>query len=126
VYKLGGGMMDGKRKFLRFDTALNIELKPPAGTEDKYLLGALRNFSREGLSFISQKFDAQPRQDLELRFKLPAKDVVVSCRGEIAWKKDIEDNALVGMKLKEIDAAAKGEILEHAYKKWVEKMSTHN
>ncbi|OPX29891.1 MAG: hypothetical protein B1H08_02870 [Candidatus Omnitrophica bacterium 4484_171] len=118
--------MDGKRKFLRFDTALNIEFKQTAGTEDKYLLGALRNFSREGLSFVSQKFDAQPRQNLELRFKLPAKDVVVSCRGEIAWKKNTEDNALVGMKLKEIDAAAKGEILEYAYKKWVERISCKN
>ena len=118
--------MDGKRKFLRFNTALNIEFKSSDDTEGKYRMGLLKSFSREGLSFVSQRFDAKPKQHLELRLKLPGKDVIVSCHGEIAWKKDTEDKAAVGMKLKEMDAAAKEEILEYAYKKWVERVSAKN
>ena len=118
--------MDGKREFLRFDVPISVEFKLQGSTEDKYLLGELKDFSRKGLSFVSQRFDAKSSQDLELKLKLPGKDVIVSCRGEIAWKKDVENNVVVGMRIKDMDAAEKGEVLEYVYNKWVERISAGN
>ncbi len=117
--------MEEKRRFLRFDVLLNIEFKTPEG-RDYYTAGLMRNFSRQGLSFITQQTNLSPNQDLELKFKLPNKDVLVACRGEIVWEEDKGKNSLVGIRLKEMDPYAKSEILEYAYNKWLTKMRDNN
>ncbi len=116
--------MDEKRKFLRFDTAFNIEFKPSDNAEGKYRPGLLKSFSREGLSFLSQDFNIASQKDLELRIKLPVKDIIISCSGEVMWKKTVENQIMVGMRLNDIAAAEKGEILEYVYEKWVDKANT--
>ncbi len=117
--------MEEKRRFLRFDAPINLEFKVYS-EEGDYSRGTMVNFSRQGLSFIAPEAELSPSQEIDLRFKIPNKDVIVTCHGEVVWKKEEEGKRRIGIRVKEIDPYAKGEMLEYAYNNWVLQMRKSN
>ncbi len=115
-------MSEDRRKFLRFNIALSVEFKPleAAGS---YVSGMVKDFSREGLSFISQYLNDAPKGTLELRVQHPRKDSFVPILGDVVWNKRNGDEDIAGIKFKVINAESKGEILNNAYDIWVEELS---
>jgi len=114
-------MFDDRRKFIRFDIPLSVEFKPSQELP-VYLKGTTKNFSREGLGVVSENFVFEPNTTLELRLKLPTKEAYISILGNVIWKRQINDKWQAGLKFREIDKAAKGEILECAYNKWLDRL----
>jgi c-di-GMP-binding flagellar brake protein YcgR len=110
-----------RRKFIRFDIPLNVELML-LGDTSGYTMGVTRNFSREGLALVSQNFDLKPKETIHLRLNLPEKDTFVPVWGDIMWKKQLETKCWAGIKFREMDKETKSEILDYAYSLWVEKM----
>lgn len=107
-------MLHDKRKFIRFKTYLNLELKPQKEATD-YLFGITRNFSQEGLSFVSENFSFEPKKTIELKVKHPQKDSFVSVLGDVVWKKHVRDRCLAGIKIRDMDKEVKSEILNYAH-----------
>jgi len=114
-------MFGERRKFIRFDISLNVEFKPVKGSAE-YSLGVTRNFSREGLSFVSQDLDLKSEETIELRLTPPEKDTSISLLADIIWKKQVKNKWWSGVKFKKIDTEVKSEILDYAYNLWLEKI----
>ncbi len=117
--------MEEKRRFLRFDAPINLEFKVYSKGED-YSKGTMVNFSRQGLSFIAPEAELSLNQEVDVRFKIPNREVIVTCRGEVVWEKKEEGKMRIGIRVKEMDPYAKGEILEYAYNNWVLQMRKNN
>jgi len=115
-------MLGDKRNYIRFKTILNLEFKPHK-IPSEYLHGIVTNFSYDGLNFIieilSENFNSEPKETLELIIKHPAKDANISALGEIVWKRQVNDKCCVGLKIREMDEKAKIGILEDAFNKQV-------
>lgn len=109
-----------RRKFIRFDVPLDMEFKP-LKDRSEYLPGITINFSREGFCFETESRDLRMNEVLELKVKLPNKDMFTPVVGEIVWKKQLKDKYLAGIQLEDMDKEAKSEILDHAYNIWLEK-----
>jgi len=110
-----GGDME-KRKFMRFIAPLKVE----AINEDKPgNVGLMKDFSREGLSVIFDDFESKSKPYLGLKIQKPGEDKLVFAIGEVIWKKQVEEKWEVGLRLREIPADAKAEILEYGYLKWL-------
>ncbi len=107
-------MYQNKRKFKRYDISLNVQFKPSKVAKE-YVNGIIRNFSFEGFTFVSQTFDFETKETIELEIMHPWKDKVVPVSGVIIWKRQADDLCLAGIKLKEMDEETKGEILDCAY-----------
>ena len=108
--------MDNKRRFVRFDTLFEVELRPTEKVNN-YITGIARNFSHEGLSTVSQCFDSG-QTTVELRIKHPGKGTWVSVLGDIIWKKQINDRCIAGIKISEMEKDTKSDILVYAYNEW--------
>ena len=117
-------MITEKRKFIRFDIPLNVELMP-SGDTSGYAMGITRNFSREGLALVSQDFDFKPAETIELRLSLPEKEMFVHVLGDVVWKKNVETKCLTGVKLRNMDKEVKSEILDYVYNIWLEKVRNY-
>ncbi|MFH1768643.1 MAG: PilZ domain-containing protein [Candidatus Omnitrophota bacterium] len=118
-------MVDGKRKFLRFDVTLGVEVKP-SRHECEYALGVTKDFSREGLSFVSQHLDSNPEDVVDLKLKLPQTGTMTFVSGNVVWKKKEGDKCRVGIKFNDINSIAKTEILDSAYDDWLKRKRAEN
>ena len=112
-------MLPDKRKHNRFKVLLNLEIKPTK-MANEYLFGIIRNFSQEGFSFVSEKFDLEPNETIELRVKHPLRNTFIFAVGEIIWKRPVNDRCFAGIKLREMYKEAKDEILDYAYSRWIQ------
>ncbi len=111
-------MIRDKRKFERFKILLNLEIKPTK-VATEYLFGIIRNFSQEGFSFVSEKFELEPGENMELRLKHPLRNNFIFAFGEIIWKREVNNRCVAGLKLRAMDKDAKDEILKYAYDKQI-------
>ena len=116
-------MSTDRRRFRRFDVALDVEYKV-SHSEDTRLSGKTINFSRTGLCFESDCFDPCLRDNMELKVKMPSTDEFASVTGNIAWKEQVHDKCYVGLEFMEIDREYKADILDYAYDTWLQKEKT--
>jgi hypothetical protein len=107
-----------RRKFLRFEAKLIAEVKIKANVELNEK-GLINDFSREGLKLVLSRLNFKPNSLISLNIYLPQRQVPILALGEVIHtrfnaKKEWE----IGVRLKEIDKAEKGEILAHVYEQW--------
>ncbi len=101
-----------QRAFNRFPIYIVGEFKS-AGNPAASFLGITRDFSCGGLRLESQSFDLQPGENIELKFKHPKLDMIVSSIGEIIWKKNFDNfNCVMGIKFREMVDSAESKILK--------------
>jgi c-di-GMP-binding flagellar brake protein YcgR len=112
--------MQERRKFLRYDIPLQIKFKT-SKSEKRYSAGLTRNFSRQGLCFISEDIIPYSKCIFELSIKHPQENRHISVVGDVVWTKQVKPKCLVGIKLIEMDKEAKLDILDYAYDKWLER-----
>ncbi|MCM8824022.1 MAG: PilZ domain-containing protein [Candidatus Omnitrophica bacterium] len=112
-------MFGERRRFLRFDVPLRVEVKK---SEEVFIVGQTRNFSRDGFSLVVDEPDFMPQNFLEARMELPPQRGFIDVYGEIIWKRQKDNKWEIGVKIKEIDKASKSEILDYAYDKWKNRM----
>jgi hypothetical protein len=112
-------MGEEKRKFLRFDCLIPVEVSTPGKT---HLLkrATVHDLSAEGLK-LAINLDLKTGTPMDIQLNLPEKNLLAYVSGEIAWTRSTENNIEVGLKIKKIDKKVKSELLNYLFPQWVEK-----
>ena len=107
-----------RRKFLRFETALNALCA--IANENSKARYKVKNISKEGALVIVDK-KLREGAEINLSVDVPGDNVPIFAFGEVAWQKHSgEDNLYqTGVKFKSIDNHDKGRLLEYIYLQWL-------
>ena len=110
--------MTERRKFLRFETALNaicdIVSERARGSY------RVRNISKEGALLVVDK-RLKEGAEIKLSMDVPGDNVPIFAACEVAWQKGSTDKNLyeTGVRFKKIDGSDKGRLLEYIYLQWL-------
>lgn len=105
-----------KREFKRFVVGLQVA----AEKENKEsALGLMKDFSRDGLRIVFDKFDFELNSPLDLKIQRPEANFYIFASAEPLWKRAVENKCEVGFKIKEIPPDIKADLLEYGYFKWL-------
>ena len=104
-------MLDNKRKFPRFNFAVDVEFRANGDS----FSGMTKNVSRAGISFISQSCSVDVGSPLQFQIQNPQKESTIEACGAIAWKRQMGDECNLGLCFKDINTVDKCEILDVAY-----------
>jgi len=112
-------MMDDKRKFLRFECSIPVEEIQSEGLSGMVHDVALDNISREGVRLIMDVDKAfVPGVDVKFRISIAAERDPIFVRGRVMWSRPKEDRFEIGLKIMDMDKAAKAELLEIGFERW--------
>ena len=113
--------MTERRRFLRFETALNafcevVSAKWKAASK-------IKNISKEGALLVVPK-QLKEGDAIELSMDVPGDNVPVFASCQVAWQRDRarSDKSSVyetGVKFTRIDNPNKGRLLEYIYSQWL-------
>jgi hypothetical protein len=109
-----------KRKYLRFECLLPVELVKVDGKNHINRKITAHDFSREGIK-LSINFDIEMGSNMEVNLHIPEKKISVPVSGEIVWVKSVDNRLEAGLKIKDMDNELKSEILNWIFPKWLEK-----
>ena len=118
-------MFDDRRKYLRFDIPLKVEYEVEGGSKN-YTTGVTANFSREGINLVTQQFDYDPSNTVELKLQHPTKESYIVLSGDVVWKRQVDDKWYAGLRLRQMDKGDKSDILGYAYDRWLENARNKN
>ena len=110
-----------KRKFLRFECLLPVELERLTGKDSLKAEATASDFSREGLKLSIDFINLKPGSNLDLKLYCPEKEEFTSLLGGVTWKKWVKGKLEVGIQIKEMDPIKKSEILNWIFPRWLEK-----
>ena len=111
--------MTERRKFLRFETALNAlcdVVKGKDRTPSKVL-----NISKEGALVLLER-PLREGDEISLSMDVPGDNVPIFASCEVAWQKaHLKDDRYyeTGVRFKRIDGSDKGRLLEYIYLQWL-------
>ena len=110
--------MTERRRFLRFETALNalcdiMSDKTKASCK-------VKNLSKEGALIIADK-KLREGTELNLTMDVPGDNVPIFASCEVAWQKSPSGNNKyeTGVRFKKIENSDKGRLLEYIYTQWL-------
>lgn len=109
-----------KRKYLRFECLLPVELVKVDGKKHIGRNITAHDFSREGIK-LSINFDIEMGSNMEVNLHIPEKKISVPVSGEIVWVRSVDNRLEAGLKIKDMDNELKSEILNWIFPKWLEK-----
>lgn len=109
-----------KRKYLRFECLLPVDLVRIDGKDHINKKVEAHDFSREGIK-LSINFDIEMGSDMEVNLHIPDKKISVPVKGEIVWIKSVDNRLEAGLKIKEMDNELKSEVLNWIFPQWLEK-----
>ncbi len=112
-------MSEEKRKFLRFECLVPVELVEvePAGGEAG--AAVIENVSREGIRVVLDLgTELQPGADLQFKIHSSEQGRSRSLQGQVIWAKSQDGKVEVGLRIKDLDQSAKADLLEIGYNQW--------
>ncbi len=109
-----------KRKFLRFECLLPVDLVKLDGKDHISRKIEAHDFSREGIK-LSINFNIEMGSNMEVNLHIPEKKLSVPVTGEIIWVKSVDSRLEAGLRIKDMDNELKSEILNWIFPKWLEK-----
>jgi hypothetical protein len=114
-------MEDEKRKYLRFECLVPVELiriegkELEAGSE----AATLGEISREGLRVVMDvDLNFNPGTEVDLKVNIPERRLTSKVSGEVIWSKSKGKICQLGIRIKAMDKAAKSELLDLGYRHW--------
>lgn len=110
-----------KRKFKRF----RLPVAHYEGKDDKGVCGVsdVLDVCRDGFRILSVD---TIKKGTALEFKINVPGVLdIRCKGKVCWSESAEGRHWEGLRFTEIDPADKAELLEYAYKMWVQEEKTN-
>ena len=84
------------------------------------IFGLIKDFSRDGLRVVFDKFESEPDSQVNIKVQRPNKDLFVPASVQVRWKRFVGDKWEVGFRIRDFVAQAKAEILEYGYKSWLQ------
>jgi PilZ domain len=110
-----------KRQFLRFECIVPVEDIRVAGADVPPKTAALLDVSREGLHIIVDlDYGLKPGRNVDFNINIPDKNVDTRVSGEVMWVRPKDGRIEVGIKITNMNAATKSELLEIGYLHWQE------
>jgi len=109
-----------RRKFMRFDTAMNgsYEVIKGAGKGSS----EVRNLSREGIQVLVDR-ELDKGTEVGLHLNVPGDNMPIFACAEVAWNKRVgsveERPYAIGMKFTKIDRFDKARLLDYVYTTWL-------
>ncbi|MFA5338796.1 MAG: PilZ domain-containing protein [Candidatus Omnitrophota bacterium] len=119
--------MSEKRKFMRFDVAVEVEYMVPGNGAPIEGISVTRNLSREGMQ-ITVNSKLVPGTELEIKLRIPEDMAPVYAKGDLVWveKSEIKTESSAGVKFSQMSPFDRNRILDHVYKEWVEEQIGQN
>jgi hypothetical protein len=116
--------MTERRKFLRFETALNALCE--IVHEKRKEASKVKNISKEGALLLVSK-PLRHGSEIKLSMDVPGDNVPIFASGEVAWQKEIRDTNSdhtfeTGVRFTKIDNHDRGRLLEYIYIRWMKLM----
>lgn len=113
--------MTERRKFLRFETALNALYEFVHGKER--VQAKVKNISKEGALLVIDK-PLKEGAELNLSMDVPGDNVPIFASCKVAWQKGpmgFNNDATyeTGVKFVKIESSDKGRLLEYIYTQWL-------
>ena len=108
-------MLDSRRKFPRYNFAIDVEFKASGDS----FSGMTKNVSRDGISFISHGCSVDVGTPLQFQMKNSQEDATIEACADIAWKKKMGDECHLGLRYKDIKKVDKSDLLDVAYDNWL-------
>lgn len=108
-----------RRKNWRFNIPLDMEFVSLKG-EIIYSPGKTRDFSREGLSFISGSVNSSPEEPIMIKFELLHDNTHIYALADIKWKRQLASKYLVGVKIRRIDQESRSKKLRFPFNIWAD------
>ena len=110
--------MTERRKFLRFETALNALCDIAKGKHKAP--SKVKNISKEGALVLLEK-PLREGDEINLSMDVPGDNIPIFASCEVAWQKERTGaNAYdTGVKFKKIENSDKGRLLEYIYTQWL-------
>jgi c-di-GMP-binding flagellar brake protein YcgR len=119
--------MSEKRKFMRFDVAVEVEYMVPGNGAPVEGISVTRNLSREGMQItVNSKLVAGT--ELEIKLRIPEDMAPVYAKGDLVWveKTEVKMDSSAGVKFTQMSPFDRNRILDHVYKEWVEEQIGQN
>ena len=110
-------MSEDKRKFLRFGCLLPAEIEAVEEGTPIINEASIKDFSREGVR-LKLSLNTKPGSSVILSIRHPSTGETIRIQAEIVWSSQEKDTVDVGLKIIEMDAAKKSEILDCLYEEW--------
>jgi len=119
--------MSEKRKFMRFDVAVEVEYMVPGNSAPIEGISVTRNLSREGMQ-ITVNSKLVPGTELEIKLRIPEDVAPVYAKGGLVWveKSEVKTESAAGIKFTQMSPFDRNRILDHVYKEWVEQQIGQN
>ncbi|MGB8951652.1 MAG: PilZ domain-containing protein [Candidatus Aminicenantales bacterium] len=118
-------MREDKRKFRRFECLFPVEIVKVEGKKGVAREAKIDNISREGFKLVLS-FDFSSGTDIELKIPIPGKRASTLVSGEVVWSQQMNNKWEIGVRIREMDKAAKNELLDLSFTEWREKMEKTN
>ena len=112
-------MLDRRRKFLRFNFAVDVEFN----ASGVVFSGMTKNVSRDGISFILQSCSVDAGSPLQFQMQNPQSEDTIEACGDITWKRQRGNEWHLGLRFQFINKGDKSDILDVAYDNWLSGMS---
>lgn len=111
--------MNERRKFLRFDTALNALCE--IVHEKCKRSYKVKNVSSEGALVLTDKKFGQGTE-INLSMDVPGDNVPIFAACQVAWQQENPDGSgpyQTGLRFTKIDSSDRGRLLEYTYLQWL-------
>ncbi len=110
--------MTERRKFLRFDTALNALCD--IVSEKCRACYKVINISKEGALLVIDK-KLRAGDEIKLSMDVPGDNVPVYAAGQVAWQRESNSTNQfdTGIRFTNIDSVDRGRLLEYIYSQWL-------
>lgn len=109
-----------RRKFIRFDTALDASYEILGGTAKGP--SVVKNLSREGAQIVADT-EFGTGTEVGLHLNVPGDNVPIFACAEVAWNKKTDSQGkagfATGMKFTKIDRYDKARLLDYVYSQWL-------
>ncbi|MGD0781639.1 MAG: PilZ domain-containing protein [Candidatus Aminicenantales bacterium] len=112
-------MSEEKRKFLRFEVIVPVDLVEIEGISGEDAEAILDNVSREGLRLIlDMRSPFGTGAEVNFTVHNAEKHQSFAVAGQVVWSKPKGDKFELGLKIKSIEKSAKADLLEMGYSRW--------
>jgi len=113
--------MSEKRKFMRFEVAIEVEYMVPGNGAPLEGISITKNLSREGMQ-TNLNSKLVPGTELEIKLRIPEDPAPVYAKGDIAWidKAEAKTESSAGIKFTQMSPFDRNRVLDHVYRQWVE------
>ncbi len=117
-------MNEEKRKYLRFEVLVPVDLVEFEGIAGEDAKAILDNVSREGVRLVLGMHSSFGQgTEINFTFHNAEKHQSFDVAGEVVWSKPNGDKVEIGLRIKSIEKTAKADLLELGYSRWKEEQT---